>query len=364
MPSMLAISSIVWPSIAASKSTKRNFSGNSARASSRCSWNSLKLQCLPQSPCAAGASVAPTPCPAARGVSRSAIGRAPDETRFARAMRESGCGRANARTGGTHAAKLPGLHPRRRRYYAKHRGSLDRPAGCIQRGAPRIRAACQPGLYHAPAHPRPCDLVGPEPAPAFVILRELPTLALSVQLTRLRHPRIGSVRNGASGYAIPFGLDPQQAEQFFEVGFVDEHFPRLLALRRGLDGSFIEGLKKPHLGNGIFLAARKRAPVQLCPGVQGRLRNENLEGERRLPVNGNEIGEFATGFTLPLRAIAFEEEVLVAVPVACRVALDAAYSIRTGHGRIIGGLAREVNAGIFMERRSRYETAVFPSGSK
>src|SRR5258707_5707883 len=42
MPSKAAISSMVWPSIAASKRTRRNFSGKSARALSRCAWNSLE----------------------------------------------------------------------------------------------------------------------------------------------------------------------------------------------------------------------------------------------------------------------------------------------------------------------------------
>src|SRR5438552_3328009 len=42
MPSIPAISSIVWPSMAASKRTRRNFSGNSARALSRRACNSLE----------------------------------------------------------------------------------------------------------------------------------------------------------------------------------------------------------------------------------------------------------------------------------------------------------------------------------
>src|SRR5258707_12306034 len=63
--------------------------------------------------------------------------------------------------------------------------------------------------------------------------------------------------------------------------------------------AFDEGAKEPHLGYCVFLTARKRAPVQFCPRVQGRLRDENFEGERRSPVNRNDVGEFATGFTLP-----------------------------------------------------------------
>jgi hypothetical protein len=69
-------------------------------------------------------------------------------------------------------------------------------------------------------------------------------------------------------------------EQFFKVGFVDDYFPGLLALKRGLDGTFIESQKKAHLGDGIFLAACERAAVLLCPGVQRRLLNNNFEGER------------------------------------------------------------------------------------
>src|SRR5207245_10397979 len=108
----------------------------------------------------------------------------------------------------------------------------------------------------------------------------------------------------------------------------------------------------------------KRTLVQFCPGVQGRLHHENFEWERGAPVGGDHVGEFASGFVMPLRAIAFEEVVLIDVAVGGRVALDEAYSIVSRHGRIIGGAAGEVNAGICLGGWSRYETALFPSGSK
>src|SRR5216683_7422810 len=53
-----------------------------------------------------------------------------------------------------------------------------------------------------------------------------------------------------------FGLDAQSSEHLLKVGVVDNNFPRRLALHRCLNGAFIEGLKEPHLGNGVFFAAR------------------------------------------------------------------------------------------------------------
>ena len=154
-------------------------------------------------------------------------------------------------------------------------------------------------------------------------------------------------------------LDTELSEQILKIGFVDEHFSGLLAPWWGLDGTFIESLKKTHFGDGIFLAASERAAVQLCPSVQCRLLDENFEGECGAAVGGDHVSKFATGTAIPLRTIAFEEVVLIDVAVGCRIALDAADGIGARHGRIIGGATGEVNAGIWGERLSQYETAHF-----
>jgi hypothetical protein len=172
------------------------------------------------------------------------------------------------------------------------------------------------------------------------------------------------MRIGGSGRQVHPGLDPQLSEELFKVGIVDDHFPGLLALCWGLDGTFIKSLKKAHIGDGIFLAARERAAVLLCPGVQRRLHDKDFEEERGAAVGGDHVRKFAAGVAVPLRAIPFEEVVLIDVAVGRRVALDAADGIGARHGRIIGGAAEEVNAGICAERWSQYETAVQVFGSK
>jgi len=159
-------------------------------------------------------------------------------------------------------------------------------------------------------------------------------------------------------------LDAQLSEQLFKVGFVDDHFPGWLARRWGLDGTFIERLKKAHFGDGVFLAARKRAAVLLGPGVQCRSHNEDFEREHGAPVGRDHVCKLATETAVPFRTIPFKEVVLINVAVGGRVALDAAYGIGARHGRIIGGQAGEVNAGICNSRKFRYETALCPSGSK
>src|SRR6266436_10050857 len=146
-----------------------------------------------QSPQAAGAAVETRACRAIRGVSRSANDRARDETRFERARHGNGCDHADDRTCDRRAARLPGLRLRRQPCCARRREPRDRRAGRTRRGAPRTRASCQPGPLAAPAHPRPCDLVGPEPAPAFVIVREPRTRVLPIHLTRRRDSRNGSL---------------------------------------------------------------------------------------------------------------------------------------------------------------------------
>ncbi len=111
------------------------------------------------------------------------------------------------------------------------------------------------------------------------------------------------------------GLDAQLPEQLFQVGFVDEHFTGLAAIGWRLDGSFIERLKQPHLGDRVFLATRERAAVLLCPGLQRRLHDENLEGKSGAPVGGDYVSKFATGTAAPLRTIPFEKVILINVAV-------------------------------------------------
>src|SRR5207253_10300534 len=130
----------------------------------------------------------------------------------------------------------------------------------------------------------------------------------------------------------------------FKIGFVDDDFPGLLTLRWGLHGTFIESLKKAHLGDGIFLAAREQAAVLFCPGVQCRLPDEDFEGECGAAVGGDHVSKFTTGTAAPLRTIAIEEVILIDVAVGCRVALDAAYGIGARSGRIIGEWWAEADA--------------------
>src|SRR5207248_9433337 len=168
---------------------------------------------LPQSSWAAGAPAATKPCRVVRAVSLNANGPAPNETRSARATHGTASGHANDRTAGTHATKFPALRLLHPRYFAGRRAPRDRQAVHTPRGALRTRAACQPGLPRAPAPPpcharpqgrRTCYLVGPEPAPAFAILREILTSAFCLQLARRRHLKIGSLRDGLSSHrSIP-----------------------------------------------------------------------------------------------------------------------------------------------------------------
>src|SRR5207253_10722252 len=67
-------------------------------------------------------------------------------------------------------------------------------------------------------------------------------------------------------------------------------------------------------------------------------------------IGGDRVGNFAAGTGPTLRAVSFEELILIDVDVSGRVGLPAAHGIRTRHGRIIGAYAREVNAGICARR--------------
>jgi len=77
-------------------------------------------------------------------------------------------------------------------------------------------------------------------------------------------------------------LDAQLFEERFEVGIVDGDFDLRLALGRGFDGAFVEGLEQAHFGYGIFFAAGKRAAVLPGPGFQSGLVDEDFEAERGL----------------------------------------------------------------------------------
>ncbi len=170
--------------------------------------------------------------------------------------------------------------------------------------------------------------------------------------------------NGHSGQSRHTVLDAKLSEQLFQVGFVDEHFTGLVAIRWRLDGAFIERLKQPHLGDRVFLAARKRASVLLGPGLQRGLPDKDFEGKSETTVGGDYVSKFASGTTAPSRAIALEEVVLIDVAVSGGVALDAAHGIGARHGRIIGGAAGEVNEGNWTCGWFQSETASLPSSSK
>ena len=178
---------------------------------------------------------------------------------------------------------------------------------------------------------------------ALDCLREHQTLALPVQLPDAAVLNLVQRETASSGAAW---LDTQLFQQRFQVGFVDGYLPALLALRRNLDGAFIACLKETHLGHGILFAAGKRAAVLLCPGFQGRLVNEDLESECGLAVDGNRVGKLAARAAVALRAIPFEEGVLLTVAVGGRVGLDAADGIGARHARIICWQSADVNAGV------------------
>ncbi len=147
----------------------------------------------------------------------------------------------------------------------------------------------------------------------------------------------------ASGRVV---LNPQLPQELFEIGIVYDHFPQRLSLGNGLDGAFIKGLEEAHLGDGVFLGAGKPAAVLACPGVQRGLVDEDFEGEGGLAVDGNDVGELATGAHTAFGAVSFEKIILIDVAVGGGIALDAAHGIGTSHGWIIEGGTREVNAGV------------------
>src|SRR5580693_8087687 len=110
-------------------------------------------------------------------------------------------------------------------------------------------------------------------------------------------------------------LDPQLAEERFQVGFVDQHFRGRLAVRWDLDSIFIEGLEEAHFGDGIFLTAREGAAVLLGPGLQGGALDEDLEREGGAAVYRNDIGKFSAWTAPSLGAIPFEKVILIDIAV-------------------------------------------------
>src|SRR5215470_15806221 len=82
---------------------------------------------------------------------------------------------------------------------------------------------------------------------------------------------------------------------------------------------------------------------------------KDFERKSGFPVDGNDISKLAPGTASALAAVPFVEVILIHEAVGSRVALDAANSIGTSHGRIIGGQASEVNAASDCQDRAESE---------
>src|SRR5215467_11608516 len=82
---------------------------------------------------------------------------------------------------------------------------------------------------------------------------------------------------------------------------------------------------------------------------------KDFERKSGFPVDGNDISKLAPGTASALAPVPFVEIILIHEAVGSRVALDAANSIGTSHGRIIGGQASEVNAASDFQERSELE---------
>ena len=67
------------------------------------------------------------------------------------------------------------------------------------------------------------------------------------------------------------------------------------------------------------------------------MHDEDFEGKRRVPVGVDHVSKLAAVIAAALCAVSFEKIILIDVAVGSRVALDAAYGIRTRHARIIEG---------------------------
>ena len=153
--------------------------------------------------------------------------------------------------------------------------------------------------------------------------------AILVQPTRRRQRGFGSARKDSLRCE---GLDAQLLEEGFQVGIVNRNFGLWLALGRRFDEAFIESLEEAHFGYSVFFAAGKRATVLLSPCFESGLIDEDLKAEGGLAVDGNGVGELATGVAAALGAVPLKEIILIHIPVGGGVALDATNGIRTRHG--------------------------------
>ncbi len=128
-------------------------------------------------------------------------------------------------------------------------------------------------------------------------------------------------------------LNPQLAQQAFEVGLVDDDFAGRLPVGAGLDDAIIKGLEETHLGDRVFFRTRERATVFCGPALECRLVDEDLEEKGSLPVHRNGVGELAAGGAAALGTIALKEVILIHEAVSGGIAFDAADGIRAGHER-------------------------------
>src|SRR6267142_1514529 len=347
MPSRLAISSMVWPSMAASKSTRRSFSGNSARARSRCAWNSFEA--------ARSSAVAAGGWCAGCDQSTSRCSR-----RFAERKRSS-ARRNEMRT--SQARKR--LRSRRRsklRYARRSASWATSSASAVLRRTPRAtRYASGPHSARRASNSRVASAWAASRADSFpsVPLGWIRTSSCIGLPVKARTLLFRAATMHSKSRAIPVqlpdaaawdlvqqemaplrcdGLDAQLFEERFEVGIVDRDFNARLTLGGRLDDAFIKRLEEAHFGYGVFLAAGERAAVFPGTGFHRGLVDENLEAEGGLAVDGNGVGKFAAGAAIALGAVSLEEIILIDVAVGGGVALDAADSIGARHaGLFVGG---------------------------
>src|SRR5258706_360923 len=217
--------------MAASIRTKRNFSGNSARAFSRCAWNSLE---------------------AARSSAVAAGGW------------RSGCDQSVSRSSRRFPERKRSSARRNAIRTSHAKGKRAALGKALLELAPRVSLGClarQLILLLMPDRKAVVVLCDRKAIDRATWLDQNQLLHLSScarfecpsspRLTRRRGRRIGSVRSGRSRCFRSSRLDAQPSDQFFKVGFVDDHFSGWLARRSGLDGAFVESLKEAHLGDGI-----------------------------------------------------------------------------------------------------------------
>src|SRR6267142_5350980 len=347
MPSRLAISSMVWPSMAASKSTRRSFSGNSARARSRCAWNSFEA--------ARSSAVAAGGWCAGCDQSTSRCSR-----RFAERKRSS-ARRNEMRT--SQARKR--LRSRRRsklRYARRSASWATSSASAVLRRTPRAtRYASGPHSARRASNSRVASAWAASRADSFPSvplgwIRTSSCIGLPVKARTLLF-RASTMHSKSRAIPVQLpdaavwdlvqqemaplhcdGLDTQLFEERFEVGIVDGDFELRLALDWRLNDAFIKGLEEAHFGHGVFFAAGEGAAVLFSPSFHRGLVNENLEAEGRPAVDGNGVSKFAAAAAITLGAVSFEEVILIHVAVGGGVALNEADSIGARHaGLFVGG---------------------------